>query len=59
MENKKVNQAATKEEEPCSHIFKYMNCKGNYQANSISCSYWHNYFNRDWHGRKQQELFCK
>jgi len=59
MENKKTNQAATKEGEPCPHIFKCMNCKGDHQVDSYSCPYWHNRFNRDWHGRKQQELFHK
>ena len=47
MENKKTNQAATKEGEPCPHIFKCMNCKGDHQADSYSCPYWHNCFNRD------------
>ena len=59
MENKKVNHPATKEGELCPHIFKYMNCKGNHQADSYSCPYWHNRFNREWHRRKQQELFQK
>ena len=59
MKIKKVNPVATKEGEPYSHIFKYMNCKGNYQVDSVSYSYWHNHFNRDWYSRKQQELFCK
>jgi len=59
MDNKKANQAATKEGEPCPHIFKCINCKGDHQADSYSCPYWHNRFNRDWHGRKQQELFQK
>ena len=59
IENKKANQAVTKEGEPCPHVFKYMNCKSDHQVDSISCSYWHNCFNRDWYSRKQQELFCK
>ena len=59
MENKKANHSATKEGEPCPHVFKCMNCKGNHQADSYSCPYWRNRFNRDWHGRKQQELFRK
>ena len=59
MDNKKANQTATKDGEPCHHIFKCMNCKGDHQADSYSCPYWHNCFNRDWHGRKQQELFRK
>ena len=59
MENKKDNRVATKEGEPCSYVFKCMNCKGDHQVDSYSCPYWHNWFNRDWHGRKQQELFQK
>ena len=59
MENKKTNQAVTKAGEPCPHTFKYMNCKGNHQADSISYPYWRNCFNRDWHSRKQQELWQK
>ena len=47
MENKKTNQMATKEGELCSHVFKYMNCKDDHQADSYSCPYWHNCFNRD------------
>ena len=57
MENKKLNRSATKEGKPCPHIFKCMNCKGDHQANSYSCPYWRNRFNREWHGRKQQKLF--
>ena len=57
MENKKLNQSATKVGEPCTYVFKYVNCKGDHQADSYSCPYWHNRFNRNWHGRKQQELF--
>ena len=59
MENKKVNHSATKEGEPCPHVFKCMNCKGDYQADSYSCLYWRNHFNQEWHSRKQQELFRK
>ena len=57
MENKKANCAATNIGEPCPHVFKCVNCKRDYQADSYSCSYWRNRFNKDWHGRKQQELF--
>ena len=52
MDNKKANHMATKEDELCPHTFKCMNCKGNHQADSYSCPYWHNHFNREWHGRK-------
>ena len=57
MDNKKADQTATKEGEPCPHIFKYINYKGDHQVDSYNCPYWCNCFNRDWHGRKQQELF--
>ena len=59
IENKKLNCSATKEGELCPHAFKCMNCKGDHQADSYSCPYWRNHFNREWHGRKQQELFRK
>ena len=59
MENKKLNCLATKEGKLCPHAFKCMNCKEDHQADSYSCLYWRNCFNREWHGRKQQELFRK
>ena len=59
MENKKANHAATNVGESCPHVFKCVNCKGDHQADSYSCPYWRNQFNKDWHGRKQQELFQK
>jgi len=40
---------ASHNSEPCSDIFKCMNCKGDHQVDSYSCSCWHNHFNRDWH----------
>ena len=30
----------TKQREPYPHIFKCLNCQGNYQANSNQCSFW-------------------
>ena len=36
-ENKNFNQAATKEDELCSHVFKCTNCKGDHQADSYTC----------------------
>ena len=55
----KANRAATNIGEPCPHVFKCVNCKGDHQVDSYSCPYWRNHFNKDWHGRKQQELFQK
>ena len=52
MENKKLNCAATNVGEPCSHVFKCVNCKEDYQADSYSCLYWRNRFNKDWYGKK-------
>ena len=59
MENKKANHVATNIGEPCPHVFKCVNYKGDHQADNYSCPYWHNHFNKDWHGRKQQKLFQK
>ena len=59
MENKKLNRAATNVGEPCPHVFKCVNCKGDHQADSYSCLYWRNRFNKDWHGKKRQELSRK
>ena len=40
--NFKINlpRLETKQEGLCSHLFKYTNCKGNYQADSNLCSFW-------------------
>ena len=59
MENKKLSCLATKEGELCPHIFKCMNCKGDHQVDSYNCPFWHNCFNKEWHGKKQQELLRK
>ena len=37
----------TKKGEPCTHLFKYINCKEKYQADSNSCSFWKHRFNRE------------
>jgi len=56
--NFKINLSCleTKQNEPSSHTFKYINCKGNYQANSNTCLFWHHYFNKEWYSKKYQEL---
>ena len=56
--NFKINSPClkTKQGEPCSHSFKYINCKGNHQADSNSCPLWHRRFNKEWHTKKYQEL---
>ena len=47
----------TKQGELYPYIFKYLNYKGNYQANSNSCSFWRYCFNRKWHTKNHQKLW--
>ena len=65
--NKKTNslRLKTKKGKPCLHLFKCSNYKGNHQANSNECSFWHHRFNRKWHSKKyvkiqenQKQLIC-
>ena len=46
-----------KKGEPYPHSFKCINCKGDHQADSNTYPFWHNYFNKEWHDKKQQELY--
>ena len=46
-ENKNFTRVATKGGEPCLHVFKCANYKGDHQADSYTCPFWHNCFNRD------------
>jgi len=46
----------TKQSKPCSYSFKYLNCKGEHQANLNICPFWKHRFNRKWHSKKYQEL---
>ena len=46
----------TKQGKPCPYIFKYLNYKGNHQANSNSCLFWRYCFNRKQNTKKYQEL---
>ena len=45
-----------KVDKPCSHSFKYINCKGDYTANDNKYQFWKNQFNCKWHSKKSQEL---
>ena len=40
--NNKVNPSRleTKKDEPCPHVFKYLNCKGSHLADSVDCLFW-------------------
>ena len=46
----------TPKEEPCLHLFKYVNCKGNHQADSYNCPLQKYKFNYGWHSKKSQKL---
>ena len=58
--NDKLNphrlELETKKGKPCPHSFKCLNCKGNYQANSIECSFWKHCFNKEWHFKEYTKL---
>jgi len=47
--NDKINppRLETKKGEPCPHMFKCSNCKGDHQADSVQCPFWRHRFNRE------------
>ena len=45
----------TKQGEPCPHVFKCVNCKGDHMADDTKCPFWKHRFNREWHSKKSQE----
>ena len=56
--NAKTNppRLETKKGKPCPHTFKCSNCKGDYQADSNTCSFWRHHFNREWHAKKYAKI---
>ena len=56
--NEKLNppRLETKRGKPCSHFFKYSNCRGDHQADLNQCPFWRHYFNREWHLKKHAEI---
>ena len=54
--NTNPSRLETKKGEPCTHLFKYINCKEKYLADSNSCLFWKHRFNREWYVKKPQEL---
>jgi len=58
--NFKINlpRLETKQGELYSHLFKYLNCKRDYQADSNIYPFWKYQFNKEWHIKKYQE-FCE
>jgi len=57
--NPKINslRLKTKQGKPCPHLFRCLNCKEDYQANSNLCPFWKYCFNREWHSKKYQKLY--
>ena len=57
--NEKTNlpHLDTKKDKPCPHSFKYSNCWGDHQADSNSCLFWKNCFNREWHLKKYSKIY--
>ena len=47
--NTKLNPSRlkTKKGDPCPHMFKCLNCKGSYLADSIECPFWKHHFNKE------------
>ena len=56
--NFKINlfRIETKQHEPYSYWFKYLNCKGDHQANSNTWLFQKHYFNKERHIKKYQEI---
>jgi len=56
--NNKINppHLETKKDEPCLYIFKYTNCWREHQADLITCLFWKNQFNKEWHQKKYSEI---
>ena len=51
-----LSRLETKKEEHCLHLFKYINCKEDYQADINVCYYWKHCFNKEQYAKKYQEL---
>ena len=58
--NSKTNppRLETKQDKPCSHSFRCLNCKGDHQADLNLCPFWRHHFNKEWHSKECQKL-CK
>ena len=45
-----------KKGESCPHMFKYLNCQGDYQADSNLCPFWRHRFNKEWQQKKYTKI---
>ena len=57
--NNKLNSSRleTKKSEPYPHLFKYLNCKSSYIADSVECLFWKHCFNKEWHSKEYTKLW--
>ena len=57
--NSKVNppRLEMQKGKPCSHSFKYFNCKGPHTTNSVECPFWKHCFNKEWHTKEYAHLW--
>ena len=57
--NAKINspRLKTKKGEPCSHLFKYINCKRSHVTNLVECPFWKHHFNKEWHTKEYTKLW--
>ena len=57
--NNKINlpRLETKKGEPCPHMFKCLNCKSDYQADSYECPFWKHHFNKEWHMKEYTKIW--
>ena len=58
MANGKTNlpRLETKKGKPCPYSFKCLNCKGNYQANSMEYPFWKHCFNKEWYSKEYAKI---
>ena len=57
--NEKINPSRleTKKDDLCPHMFKCLNCKGDYQAYSNKYPFWKHRFNKEWHSKEYAKIW--
>ena len=56
--NNKLNspRLETKKSKPCPYLFKCLNYKSSYVADSVECLFWKHCFNKEWHSKEYTKL---
>ena len=56
--NDKINppRLETKKGELCLYSFKYLNCKGEHQADLNKCPFWKHCFNKEWYSKEYAKI---